>query len=560
MRHLLLLLLALPGWALQTQNMDLISPITGQKFEVIGVPLEQKSGGADLADLGADDDGCRHTSGPNEYDYYIAVCPFSYFSALSAEWDARSGRFREDLPTDMKDWVIKTFNTDWQLDHAKAYSFAQQSLRMSGQQIPARKDFVMGQQVIAIEKKYKLALQCYEKRGARAVVLGKIALTGAWALRSRMNLAIGNQVLDGGYEEVNDLVNRQVKPGEAFVLAKWLPIYRKIFNDASLTNEGYFVAGMTYFGFVVRDGDLAVARQVLEDMSKRFSKEDKPTGELLRGLVRERTRMLDEYAGSPAGKPRNAVGLLNIAAGNLIAAISTQEFPRMRLPPNLMAVAECLRRAAKDNRELSRAYDWYLALSKMPETQPSMRDDIRAQGKAPGPEAPFHVSLGWLADTQMARLRAAGVEHGPDISGPDAKLLAAIVFEHFGSAEYVDAGWRPRADGNQTDCALILNLVGQATMDFTFRGGAWPKSLDDLWEHDVLKDRNRVNRFHCPVTGERLNYVPLPGDVTTASPRTVIVATVRPVPTAQGPRYGAYLANNQLVWSEVALKAGSIAK
>ncbi len=560
MRHLLLLLLALPGWALQTQNMDLISPITGQKFEVIGVPLEQKSGGADLADLGADDDGCRHTSGPNEYDYYVAVCPFSYFAALSAEWDARSGRFREDLPTDMKDWVIKTFNTDWQLDHAKAYSLAQQALRMSGQQIPARKDFVMAQQAIAIEKKYKLALQCYEKRGARAVVLGKIALTGAWALRARMNLAIGNQALDGGYEEVNDLVNRQVKPGEAFVLAKWLPIYRKIFDDASLTNEGYFVAGMTYFGFVLRDGDLTVARQVLEDMGKRFSREDKPTGELLRGLVRERTRMLDEYAGSPAGKPRNTVGLLNIAAGNLIAAISTQEFPRVRLPPNLMAVAECLRRAAKDNRELSRAYDWYLALAKMPETQPSLRDDIRAQGKAPGPEAPFHVSLGWLADTQMARLRAAGVEHGPDISGPDAKLLSAIVFEHFGSAEYIDVGWKPRTDGNQTDCALILNLVGQATMDFTFRGGAWPKSLDDLWEQDVLKDRNRVNRFHCPVSGERLNYVPLPGDVTTASPRTVIVATARPIPTAQGPRYGAYLANNQLVWSEAPLRAGSIAK
>lgn len=551
MRLLLLVLLSLPAWALQVQEMTLVSPITGQKFDVTGVPAEQDTTAVDLADMGADDDGCRHTSGPNEYDYYVAVCPFSYFAALSAEWETRSGRFREELPPELKDWVIKQFNSDWQLDHSKAYTISSQTLRMSGQPVPERKDFVMNQASIPLEKKYRYALQCYDRRAARAVVLGKIALTGAWAIRARLNVPLGNQAIDGGYEEVNALVSRQVKPGEPFSLTKWLPIYREIFaKGKGLTNEGYLVAGMTYFGLVLRDGDLAEAKRVLKDMGDRFDVADqKQSIEFLRGMVRERKRMLNEYQ-----------FMLGTATTQFMRAIAGEEFPRSRLPANLMAVAECLRRANDEPRALARAADWYLALARMPETQPKLREDIRAQGKAPGPESPFHVQLGWLADKQLARLAAAGVPIPTEQAGVDKKLLTAIVFERFGSSEYVNPEWKPRADGTPQDSALVLNLVGQAVMDSTFRSGAWPKTLDELWEQDVIKDRNRVNRFHDPATGAKLLYKALPGDVGNASPRTVVVATSRPVATGQGPRYGAYLANNQLLWSEEPLVPGAVAR
>ncbi len=548
MRYLLLLLMSLSAWALQVQEMTILSPITGQKFDILGVPTDQQQAATDLADMGADDDGCRHTSGPSEYDYYVAVCPFTFFAALTNEWDQHSGRFREELPPDMKAWVLKTFNTDYQLDFNRAYSVFQQSARMQGQPIPERKDFVMGQTGIPLEKKYRLAIQCYEKRGARAVVIGKIALTGAWALRARLNVPVGHQSLDGGYEEVNALIAREVKPGESFVLAKWLPAYRTIFADSSLTDEGYFIAGLTFFGLQLRDGDMGGARKTLDVMQERFLKNEKPAGELLRGLVRERKRMVDEYS-----------NLLIVAASNLIGAVASEEFPRSRLAPNLFAIAECLRRSGRPGSEIQ-AMDWYLALAKLPEAQPRLRADIRSQGKAPGAEAPLAVSLGWIADRQIVRMTAVGVVHPGEISGQDKRLLTAIIYENFGSPEYVNPAWKPRVDGNQQDCAVILNLIGQATMDYTFRKGAWPKTLDELWEQEVLKDRNRVNRFRCPVTGERFLYQAMPGDVSNASKRTVVVCTARPVPTNQGPRYGAYLANNQLLWTAEPLVPGTVAR
>ena len=283
MRHLLLLLISFPAWAMQVQTMTLISPITGQRFDVLGVPADQAAVASDLADLGADEDGCRHTSGPNDYDYFVATCPFSYFSALTVEWDQRTGRFREELPPDMKDWVIKTFNTDWQLDHSRSYTTNSQTLRLQGQPVPDRKDFVMPQTGLPIEKKYRLALQCYGYRGARASVVAKIALTGAWAIRARLNVPLGNQAIDGGYEEVNERLSGKVKPGEAFVLAKWLPLYREVFEKASLTDEGYLVAGLTLFGLELRDGGLAPARKILEDMSERFARSEKRNAEFMRG-------------------------------------------------------------------------------------------------------------------------------------------------------------------------------------------------------------------------------------------------------------------------------------
>lgn len=558
MRHFLLLpcslvcslvclLISTRSWALQVQDMTLVSPVTSQKFDIVGVPTEQSSH-PDLADLGADDDGCRHTTGPSEYQYYIATDPYTYFSALTTEWDARSGRFREELPPDMKDWVIKTFNSDWQIDHATAYSLALKTAEVQGLAKPDRKSFVMPQGGIPLEKRYKLALTCYSKRGARAVALAKIALTASWALRAEFCVPFGGQSIDGGYEEVNEVISRHVKPGETFLISKWLPIYKDVFDSNSLTPEAYLVCGLTYFGLVIRDGDLTEARRVLTKMQERFDSDSKPKTETLRGLVRVRKRKLED----------NYVPFLTTAALNFIRAIASEEFPRSRLPPNMMAVAECLRRTGGENEKNS--LNWYLALAQMPETQPRLRAEIRAQGKALSADAPFQVQLGWVADQQIARLKAAGVEHNGTIGGPEQKLLTAIVYENFGGKGFVNPDWKPRTGGTQEECALALNLIGQAAMDFTFRKNAWPQNLDELWEQDVLKDRNRVNRFCCPVTGERFLYKAMPGDVTTAAPRTVVLATARPVPTAQGPRYGAYLANNQLLWSVEPLTPGSVAR
>ena len=546
MRYLLLLLLSLPMWAMQVKEMNVFSPITGQKFDILGVPVEQQAA-TDLADMGADDDGCRHTSGPSEYDYYVAVCPFTFFAALSSEWDQRTGRFREELPPELKDWVLKTFNTDWQLEFNRSYSVFQQTARMQGQQIPARKDFILNQQAIPLEKRFRLALQCYEKRRARSVVLGKIALTGAWALRARMNVPVGNQALDGGYEEVGEQVARDIKPGESFVLTKALSVYKRVFESSSLTDEAYFIAGMTYFGLQLRDGDSGGAAKTLDLMKERFANNEKPTAELLRGLVRERKRSLDEYS-----------NFLGIAVSNLLTAVISEEFPRSRLPANMFAIAECLRRSGRPGTA-DQAMDWYLALAKIPESQPRLRADIRAQGKAPGPDAPLAVSLGWLADRQIQRIAESGKVHSTEIAGSDKRLLAAIIYEDFGSANYVNPAWKPNTTGDQQDCALVLNLIGQAAMDFAFRKGVWPQALNDLWEQDVIKDRNRVNRFHCPVTGEKLLYKPLVGDVSVALPRTVVICTARPIPTNQGLRYGAYMANNQLLWSVEPLQPGVVA-
>ena len=101
--------------AVDMRDLTLISPITGDQFPVVMVPPTQR-GGDLLADMGADDDGCRHTSGMCEYDYYVATDPRSYFSALIAEWDDKSGRFRGDLRPDFKAWVDKEFNSQLQID------------------------------------------------------------------------------------------------------------------------------------------------------------------------------------------------------------------------------------------------------------------------------------------------------------------------------------------------------------------------------------------------------------------------------------------------------------
>ncbi len=540
MSFALLLVGAVRCHALQVENMTLVSPITNQPFETVGVPIEQLAGDA-LADMGYDDDGCRHTSGLSEYGYYVASCPFSYFSALTAEWD-KNGRFAGTLPPDMKQWVDKQFNSDWQIDVNHAFQLANQNARAQGQPSPERKDFIMSQQSIPLEKRYRYALMCYEKRGARPAAMAKTALMGAWALRTFLNVPIGHQLLDGGYEEVNDKVVRQIKDGEAFQLAKWLPIYRKIYEDGGLTNEGTLVAGLAYFGLALRDGDLPATRGVLDKLSEKFQNmgENKSKA-LLQGLVRERKRMLDEY-----------LKFMNIATDNFIIAIQDEEFTRDDLVNKMLVVAEGLRRTGREPL----AMDWYLALAQMIETQPKLREEIRQQNKAPSSDTTAAVQIGWMADQRIASLTKAGIVHPGQIAGMHKALLNAILFDGLGKPDYVNPNWKPDTKGNQQDCVFMLDMIGKSVLDFNFRLGAWPSTLGEVWERNILRDRNRVNRFYDPVKGQPILYTAPGVDIEKLSKYTIIVATAEPIPSNQGDVYFAFLANMKIEWASHPLKPG----
>jgi hypothetical protein len=546
------LFFTLSAQALDMRDLVLVSPVTGTRFPVVSVPAHQGQGDS-LADMGSDTDGCRHSSGASEYDYFVATDPTSYFSALIAEWDERTGQFRGEITPDFKAWVDKEFNSDVQTDLNKGFQSAISIAKARGVPPPERNGFMLRQNDIQIHRRYDYTYRCYLKRGARPAALAKVALMGAWALRCRANIPISHSSLAGGYSEVNDRIARRVIDGEKFTISKWLPIYRDIFTSRGLTDEAYFIAGLMTFGMELREGNLHQCQEVLSALTKRLA--DTKDGEIMRGLVRERMTLLREY-----------LNFLNRASTHFMEAIANEEFPRAKLPETMLVVAECLRRQAalgddkKGTALATRAMDWYMAIAKMAESQPKLRDEMRAQGRFPGPDAPYFVQLGWIADTQYEQLTKAEVVHSGSISGVDKGLLSAIVFDRLGFADFTNVGWRPVSGATQHDSMVILDLLGKAVLDFAFRNDVWPQSLGELWELGFLSDRNYVNRFHCPVTGKPYVYNALPGNIASTSPSTVVIAMAEPVPTNQGPRYGLFLGNATVVWSATPVAPGQTYK
>jgi len=545
-RLLLIAFLMLPLCALsalQLQDIDLVSPVDGQHFPAV-IPGGKISDAPGPADMGEDVDGCRHGSGPCEYDYYVVVDPRNYFAALASEWDQRSGQFMSQLPPEVIAWVRKTWNSDFEIDRNHAFQNAVQMARAQGQAPPDRKSFLIPQNNVPVEKRYRLAIAAYAQRGARNLVIAKIALTGAWALRCRAQLPVSHQSLAGGFEELNNRISSKIKEGESFELAKWTKIYRDIFDSDGLTREGYTICATTLFGFLLRDGDLQGCKDIVLKSGERLGRneqDEKP--DVLRGLIRDRKRLLEEHN-----------NLLGVASEHFIAALRNEEVVRMRIPEILLVVGECNRRLGLPER----ACDWYLALGRLPETQPAARKAARFEGKmrALPSDKPYHVQLGWIADEQFEKLMKAGTAHPEEFSGPDRGLLTALVNDGLGTSAYNAPGWKPGMGGTQNDCAVILDLVGKGVLDQTFRLGSWPKNLGELWEREVIRDRNRVNRFYCPVTGKPLLYAEPPGDLTTIAPSTVLIATSAPIDTPQGPRYGAFCANTKVVWSAHAMSVG----
>lgn len=552
-----------PAWlpAMQYVDLPLVSPITGKPFPAVGVPPSTAEGTV-LADMGSDDDGCRHSSGQCEYDYYIAIDPTSYFTALTMEYEPRSGQFRAPLSNEFKDWVIKTFNGQLQFDVESTFKRLKDLAVARGEAPPDRANFQLRQGDLPIEMRYWLALECYQKRNASPATMAKLALNGAWALRAVMNVPPPSATfLADGFAEVNDLTARKInKDGEAFDFVKWLAIYKEIFTEKRLTSEGYLVAGFSYLGLALRDGDRAVAEDILTRMNDRFKDDE---NDRLRGLVRERRRLFHDQAkhinarGMLAGRGVSSyISFTERAATNFIQAIAAEDFNRASLPVNMFATAECLRRIGAK----AQAMDWYLALGSMPETQPGIRETLRAQGKFPAGDAPLALQLGWRADAAVKRLTDGGLVHAGKPSGPHAGLLNAIVNDGLGTSTYANPAWKPVTGQTMQDLMQIMDQTAKAVLDFTYRRKEWPKTLGELWDTGCVRDRNRLNRFHCPVTGAPLLYEAPKSPIDTVNPFMVLIAAKEPVPTNQGPRYGAMLANLTLIWSDQPVAVGSISK
>lgn len=535
-RPILLIALCLAAaWPMSFEKRELVSPITGRRFPVVVIPVD-KANRLEMdhgpADMGIDADGCRHSAGVSEYDHYIITDPTSYFSALAVEWDER-GRFRFPLPEGFSEWIRSKdgFNSERVIDYEQKYKKWQQINSARGRAMPRRQDWLIPQDEIPVGKKYKFAIGCYTQRGYPAGFIGKVALTGSWAIRARIQRPIAHTRLAGGPAEVNSKIAEYIQDGEVFDLDKWLRVYRELL-DGRLTDEGYCVAAVAYLGFLVREGQVGAVSELLNQMMERFRGERDL--EIMRQIVRERRNTLKLYY----------YPFLEQAAFHLRRGLANEEFPRPKIPEIVLAVAESLRRI--DRRDDAR--NWYLALANMAETQPQVRSEIREAGGAPGVDAPYHVHLGWRADAMVAELSGDNPENAIRADGEEAKLLDAIVNRGLGLPEYRDPAWQPLTGRTPQQCERVLDAVGKAVLDYRFRMRVWPDSLGDMWLDGFVRNRNQLNRFHCPGSGRPYAYVRPEGEE--PGPATVIVATQGPIETAEGLRHAAFTAGGRVVWGE----------
>ncbi|TVR13180.1 MAG: hypothetical protein EA401_07385 [Planctomycetota bacterium] len=531
--------------AVSMEARTLICPITNRPFtaEVLQVRSanDLRRGMAD-ADMGADSDGCRHTSGVSEYATYVVTSPWSYFSALSIEWDER-GRFRGYLPPNFSEWIRSRdgFHSELVTDRQQRYQTYQRVARESGRSVVPFEDWEMPQRDIPVEKRYRLAIATYHQRRFPSSTIAKVALNGAWALRVQMNTPIYHTRLSGGYEEVDDRLQRHLKTGDTFDLDKWTEVYREIFHRARLTDAGFFVAGNTYLGFQARLGDVEGMQETLRRLTDRFQGRDGAGFDVLRVLTRGQRNLVRQ----------SYLPFLEQAAHHFTQALRNEEIPRPRMPEAILAIAESHRRIGNFDQAMA----WYTALARMGETQPRIRSEIRAADGVPSSEAPYLLSLGWQADEYIAKMRERGIEYHSDPEGPDGELINAIIHQGLGTEDYVNPQWEPTRGGSLADTEQLLDQTGKALLDYHFRVGVWPDSLDSMWVDGYVRNRNIYNRFHCPVTGKKLRYLQPPDP---APQRTVLVATAEAIPGPDGDRYGVFLANNTIHWLREPMLPGEV--
>ncbi|MFW5829798.1 MAG: hypothetical protein ACOCXA_06005, partial [Planctomycetota bacterium] len=384
-------------------------------------------------------------------------------------------------------------------------------------------------------------------RQARSSLLAKSALSGAWALRVDFNRPLFDSDLSGAVGEVNDRLRRQAggadltDAGEDYDVDRWRELYGAVFEGGRLSPEALFVAGSSYLGFVLRDGDLPKAQAVIERLDKRYADMDGQLGIKLRSLVRDRSLMLKDY-----------LLLLRGSATYHVQAIQAEEIARQRLPTTVMAVAESLRRSGSHQE----AWDWYWCLANMEETQQSLRKHIRSQGGVPDVTAGMPVQLGWMADNMMTRLQQRhGVVAAEEPTTGYAGVVNAIVYGGLGTPDFASPSWQPTTEADLADAQAQLDRLGKTLLNYHLRRGGWPERLADLWTEGVLPDWNAVNRFHCPATGAPYRYqAPAAAEL---GQRVVLISTSKPVRTREGLRFGAYLLDNSLFWSATSLEPGA---
>ena len=189
------------------------------------------------ADMGTDSDGARHSSTVSEYGLFVVTSPWSYFSALSIEWGT-DGKFRGYIPEGFKEWITSKngFNSELVTDRQHRFANARRAAERSGDpNFPARlQDWEMPQHLIPVDKRYRLAIETYKQRQFPNSMIAKVALTGAWAVRVQMNKPIFHSRLTGGYEEVDDKLQRHIEPNESFEVDKWVRVYKNIFTTRAL--------------------------------------------------------------------------------------------------------------------------------------------------------------------------------------------------------------------------------------------------------------------------------------------------------------------------------------
>ena len=531
------------GWALTLEERTLICPITERPFKVKLIPNVAggiwQVGAPGPADMGTDEDGCRHDSGFTEYELHVITSPWCYFTSLGMEWDDK-GVYRGHLRKEFKEWIRgPEISGEWIIDRNQSYNRFRRRYGSSGVKIPDQNDWEIPQNEIPIEKKYRLALRCYEKRHAPARMMGRMALMGVWAVRTHLCKPFMDPSLAGGVQEVNDKLQRHIEEGEKFSRDKWAKIYQDIFEKESLTDSGYAVAGFTHMGFLVRQGNQQAALEVLQTMLERFADEREHL--VYRALIRNRRVLLN----------RDYRNFLRVAAADFVRALAAEEIPITRMVPVVLAMAELRRRLG----DLRGAMDWYTCLAAMPATEPQMRADWRREGGAPAPEAKWLIHVGWQADVWKGRLKELGIQDTGKPMGEAAPLINAIMHEGLGTPEYVNPKWQPVRDKPAEAVAWLMKEVGANLLIYQDGVKVFPDTLDDMWLDGYVKDRNVLNRFRCPQTGEPFLYM---APVAAPMQQTILISTQKPVVTSDGPRYVGFLYGHKVVFSKDPLIPGKL--
>ena len=240
---------------------------------------------------------------------------------------------------------------------------------------------------------------------------------------------------------------------------------------------------------MLRTGDVKAVQDTLDRLRERYAEKNKDGFDALRVLVRAQNSLV-----SQAYMP-----FLREATTYFKLAIANEEIPRPKLPEVVLAIAESHRRLGN----LQAAMSWYTGLACMSETQPRIRAEIRAAEGVPGAQASHALMLGWRADEEIE----AQEMYSCTVKNPSAlmDMLRAIIHLGMGT-EVFQSGLAANPWRDKSATEALMRQAGKALL--TMFPVVWPQT-HSMWVEGYVRDRNMLNRFYCPVTGEKL-HISLP--------------------------------------------------